>query len=102
MHGHNYKVVVEIRTAILSDIGFVLDYRELSEFKDGLDSMLDHRCLNDVMIVNPTAEHLAKWLWERARAMLNPKMEPIHEDYGLIIHVSETPKTWATYDGHED
>lgn len=89
MHGHNYIVVVELSAEELNDVGFVRDYRELGVVKDWIDKTLDHRHLNDVLgTLPPTAEHLARWIYERWE-----------EDFPELsaVRVSETPKTWATY-----
>lgn len=88
LHGHNYVVVVELESAQLDDVGFVRDYGELKIVKDYLDRHFDHRHLNDVMLVNPTAENLAKTIFMRFKDEL-PEL--------ASVRVSETPKTWAEY-----
>jgi 6-pyruvoyltetrahydropterin/6-carboxytetrahydropterin synthase len=91
LHGHNYVVAIELSAAEngLDAVGFVRDYGELSAFKKWLDDELDHRHLNDVMADrNPTAEHLACWLYER----WTPRFPELS-----AVRVSETPKTWAEY-----
>lgn len=88
LHGHNYKVTVELQTETLNAVGFVRDYGDLGVVKELIDRKLDHRHLNDVLPKNPTAEHLAEWifscLWE-----FFPEL--------VAVRVSETPKTWAEY-----
>ncbi|RKT53828.1 6-pyruvoyl trahydropterin synthase family protein [Saccharothrix australiensis] len=91
MHGHNYVVVVELRApeSDLDKAGFVRDYRELDGFKRWLDDTVDHRHLNDVMAgLNPSAEHLALWIFRRWRDEF-PELS--------AVSISETPKTWAEY-----
>ena len=90
LHGHNYIIVIELKTDILDNIGFVQDYRELGNIKQWIDNELDHRHLNDIFNFNPTAENMAKFIYE--------KFKP---DYPLIasVSISETPKTWAKYEG---
>lgn len=88
LHGHNYIIVVELRSAALDHVGFVVDYGELKPLKEYIDSTLDHRHLNDVFDFNTTAENIAKHLFEWCRKQW-------HETYA--VRVSETPKTWATY-----
>jgi hypothetical protein len=48
---------------------------------------------------NPTAELLARWLWDPVNEVIAPLMKETHSSYMLTIHVSETPKTWASFDG---
>lgn len=51
MHGHNYTVVLELsaRREVLTETGFVRDYRDLDTFKKWMDETLDHRHLNEAM-----------------------------------------------------
>lgn len=89
VHGHNYIVTVELRSAILRN-GFVRDYRELDCVKKFLDENWDHRHLNDVIMpIVPTAENMAHFLFEEF-------VDRIPELYA--IEVSETPKTNARYE----
>jgi 6-pyruvoyltetrahydropterin/6-carboxytetrahydropterin synthase len=89
-HGHNYIVEVVVECVCLDDRGFCqVDYGEMALFKAYLDEYLDHRHLNDVLLVRPTAENLAKYLCEIARRLVSP--------YVVAIRVSETPKTWAEW-----
>ncbi len=64
-HGHNYQVDVCLMSETLNNIGFVVDYGDLVSFKEMIDATLDHKNLNDVVSFNPTAELLAKYLFER-------------------------------------
>ncbi|WP_085907503.1 6-carboxytetrahydropterin synthase QueD [Kiloniella majae] len=89
LHGHNYIVEIELSGETLNSAGFVRDYLELSDLKQYIDDVLDHRHLNEVLgDDNVTAERLAKhlfdWSFERW-----PEV--------TAVRVSETPKTWAEY-----
>ncbi|MBU1568275.1 MAG: 6-carboxytetrahydropterin synthase [Proteobacteria bacterium] len=89
LHGHNYTVLVELQAMELNPVGFVRDYRELSEFKAYLENEVDHRHLNDLFgDAFVTAERLALrfFTWCKARW---PEVS--------AVRVSETPKTWAEY-----
>ncbi len=88
LHGHNYVVELELQAETLDEFGFVVDYTELRPFKQMLDEHLDHRHLNEVLDVPPTAENLAKWLFDRAR-----KAWP----QTVAVRVKETPTTCAEY-----
>lgn len=87
-HGHNYVVTVEMSATKLSAIGFVIDYRELEPIKKFIDTTLDHRHLNDVLVINPTAENLAKYIFQKFKKEF-PQL--------TAVEVSETPKTTARY-----
>jgi len=89
LHGHNYVVTIHLRSAELDEKGFVKDYRELDIVKDYIDNHLDHRHLNEVFDFNPTAESIAKKLYD-IFALQIPQI--------YAVEVSETPKTTAIYE----
>lgn len=97
LHGHNYTVQVQVTADGLDADGFVLDYGELSRFREYVDQVLDHHHLNDVLgsSVATTAERLALHL-----AGVFATLYPV-EDFPYLslvaVRVSETPKTWAEY-----
>ena len=88
LHGHTYTVIIELESPVLRDPGFISDYRDLAEIKNWLDKEFDHRNLNDVIPLNPTAELIAMFIYERWKP-----------DYPELkaVSVKETPKTIATY-----
>lgn len=87
-HGHNYRVIVELKSDDLDQDDFVMDYGELAPFNDYLQANLDHRDLN-LTFKRPTAELLATALFGVAQAILGSKVSR--------IGVSETERTWAWY-----
>jgi len=89
IHGHNYIVKVELKARELNKDQFILDYRQLDNIKIYLDSFLDHRHLNDVLPILPTAENMAKYLYEKFKSTV-PCLS--------AVEVSETPKTNARYE----
>lgn len=61
LHGHNYKLEIEIQGAILKD-GMIMDFAVLKDMVNTLIiSKLDHKCLNDIFD-NPTAEEMVRWI----------------------------------------
>jgi len=93
LHGHNYIVIIELESISLDEKGFVIDYRNLNLFKQFIGSNLDHKHLNDVVDFNPTAENLAKFLFNTFTKTY-PKM--------IAVTVKETPKTTARYEPSYD
>ncbi len=89
LHGHNYLVIVYLQSENLNENGFVLDYRDLNIVKEYLDEHLDHRHLNDIFAFHPTAENIARHIFEKFREIL-PQM--------YAVEVKETPKTGAVYE----
>lgn len=90
LHGHNYTVRIEVCSAQLNGVGFVIDYGDLAPFGEWIDSNLDHRHLNDVVDGNPTAENLARRLADVLAAVVD-----LPKGASSSVFVSETPKTWA-------
>lgn len=87
VHGHNYEVEVVLRGSLNSQ-GFVRDYRDLSSLGQYLDSRYDHKHLNDLMAENPTAENIARCLFQWCFDQW-PEV--------VAVRVSETPSTWAEF-----
>lgn len=95
MHGHNYTARLIITGYAVDATGFLVDYGRLKPFGEYIDTVLDHRHLNDVLDVNPTAENLSRHLRTMAlRVIANDIRGSSHR---VSVAVSETPKTWATY-----
>lgn len=97
LHGHNYVVRVEVEGTVDPETGFVYDYGDLKPFGVYLDSQLDHRHLNDALPSSPTAENLARFLTHKLRRVIHDHAASAWHPLVVAIHVSETPKTWATY-----
>lgn len=96
LHGHNYRVRVEL-TGPVDPTGFVLDYGALAPFKQWIDDNLDHRHLNDLARFdeggdNPTAENLSMFLSAALHSVVD-----IPRAVLTRVWVSETPKTWAVW-----
>lgn len=87
-HGHSYAAIFTLKSTTLNDVGFVRDYRDLDRIKRFIDDKLDHRDLNQVLAFNPTAELIAKFLYESFADI--PEL--------TAVTVKETEKTTATYE----
>lgn len=59
LHGHNWIIVVECKSATLDSNGMVTDFTKI---KQVVTDVLDHAVLNDVLEFNPTAENIACWI----------------------------------------
>jgi 6-pyruvoyltetrahydropterin/6-carboxytetrahydropterin synthase len=93
LHGHTYTVEVQLSAESLVEPGFVTDFADLAPVKDCLDSVFDHRFLNEVLEVAPTSELIAEHLFDWcSRRLTLPAGVAIH-----AVRVSETPSTWAEY-----
>jgi 6-pyruvoyltetrahydropterin/6-carboxytetrahydropterin synthase len=108
LHGHNGRAVITIESDKLDERGMVLDFSDIKKVvAQWIDDNLDHRMLlhrDDPAVpmlkqmhepmflldVNPTAENIAKLIYEFTR------------DHGFPItecRLWETPHCFATYTG---
>lgn len=73
-HGHNYKVFVTLIGRELDATGLLLDFKLLKQVLRPTVDYLDHQMINDlepfVAELNPSAENLAKFFFDRTSAQL--------------------------------
>ena len=62
LHGHNWIITVYFRSKELNADGRVVDF---SHIKQVVKEKLDHRNLNEVLPINPTADNIAQWVGEQ-------------------------------------
>lgn len=71
LHGHSFRIRVQVEGEVGDDSGWVIDFADLKKAFQPLFEQLDHRCLNDIEgLENPTSEKLARWVWERLKGRL--------------------------------
>ena len=86
LHGHNYRMVVEV-VGDLDSRGFILDFAELDDVVMPLVRQVDHRYLNDVHgLENPTAELIARWFFNQISTAL---------DRPCTVRIYETAECYA-------
>lgn len=74
LHGHNYRVEVEVRATELDEIGMGIDFRDIRRAAGEVAAHLDHQFLNEIEPfdeLNPTAENIARHFYEKVGAILN-------------------------------
>lgn len=105
-HGHNAEVEIEVESAELDPRGMLFDFGDIAEaLSSFIDNHLDHRMIlrrDDplaeallslgepvhLMAVNPTAENIARLLYEEGRR----RGLPI-----AAVRLWETPRAYAEY-----
>ncbi len=73
-HGHNYRVLVTLHGAELESNGLLLDFKVLKDILKPVINYLDHQMINDLepfTTVNPSAENLAKYFFDRTNEELS-------------------------------
>lgn len=91
MHGHSFKIDVVVEGEVPPEQGYLMDYGAIKAAITPIQNQLDHYLLNEVAgLENPTAEMLAKWVFDRLRPAL-PLL--------TCVRVHETCTTEATYRG---
>lgn len=81
LHGHNWIITVYCRSKELNEDGMVVDFSHIKEVVMG---QLDHRNLNDVLPVNPTAENIARWVCDHVPFCF--KVEVRESEGNLVIY----------------
>jgi len=70
-HGHSYKIEVCVEGEVDEKKGYLVDYGEIRSAAEPIRKALDHSYLNKIDgLENPTAENLARWIWDRIKANL--------------------------------
>lgn len=95
-HGHNYELEVKIIGEIDSETGFVMDAKILKQLiKENVLEKYDHRNLNldvdDFKNLNPTAENIAKVIYEKLRLLINDRYEVKIKLYETERNIVEYP-----------
>lgn len=71
LHGHSFKAEIVVAGECDSQLGWLMDYADLSEAFKPLWEQLDHRYLNEIPgLENPTSENVAVWIWDRLKPVL--------------------------------
>lgn len=108
LHGHNGRAVITLEADKLDPLGMVVDFTRLKQTVGGwIDTALDHKMLlhkDDpalpflreqgepvfVMDANPTAENIARLIFEQTAQLGFPVVE---------VRLWETENCYATYAG---
>jgi len=74
MHGHNWKVELEVESSQLNETGMAVDFKAMKKATIDVCDQLDHRYLNEIKPfteINPTAENIAAWIYHETAKKLN-------------------------------
>ena len=74
MHGHNWKLEVEVQATTLDSIGMGMDFKTIKHAAREVAGELDHQYLNEIPpfdTLNPTAENIAAYFYQTLSNRLN-------------------------------
>ena len=84
-----------VSSQVLDDTGIAIDFREIKRQAKVVVKRLDHQYLNEIKpfdVLNPTAENIAKYLFDEIGVLINNKDVIVKE-----VTIWETPRSAVTY-----
>lgn len=78
LHGHNWRVRVEVASQTLNKAGMSIDFEHLELITWDVLKILDHNHINDIPpfdTINPTAENIARYIYEAVKEKLPNSVE---------------------------
>ncbi len=95
LHGHNWKVRLEVTASELNEIGLAVDFVELKAMLKEVLEAYDHSMLNDLPEfsgINPTSENLARLLYGQCREKIKDRKLQMK-----AVTVWESPRSFTRY-----
>lgn len=95
LHGHNWKIEVEVECTQLDPLGMGMDFADLKDEVKAVTEPLDHRHLNDLpgfQTCNPTAENVAAYVYRETGKRINREHAQV-----TAVTIWETSKASVRY-----
>ena len=73
LHGHNWRVMITVKSSQLDKIGMVLDFKFLKKKLNSCLDRMDHKYLNKLPCfkkLNPTSENIAEYIYKKLIAQI--------------------------------
>lgn len=91
LHGHSWLVHIWFKgeEKYVDKVGILVDFNIVKEIKE----KLDHKVINNIVRVNPTAENLSRWIYRFVHSK-------VKKGIGVKIRLYETKvgkETWCEY-----
>ena len=91
LHGHSFQVEIVVKGELDPELGWVMDYADMTKLFRPIWEKLDHRFLNGIPgLQNPTSENISIWIWRK----LKPRLPLLTE-----VIVAETCTAKCVYRG---
>lgn len=97
LHGHTWTVTLQVSGDTLDNVGMLVDFKRVKSRLRTILADFDHQYLNDLApfaAKNPTAENLARHIYESCRDGLRGEAAELRVDF---VRVYESPSTVVTY-----
>jgi 6-pyruvoyltetrahydropterin/6-carboxytetrahydropterin synthase len=95
LHGHNWKVTVEVRTDVLDNLGMSIDFYTLQKKIEEIVTQFDHHDLSTTppfdQALNPTSENIAQYFFDELKKRLPAQIILSY------VAIGETGKYTAKY-----
>ena len=95
LHGHRFRVAVNVKTSALDEIGLAYDFTELKRHLRDILARFDHTCLNDISPfdkINPSSENIAVTIYQDLKVRIEGAPVQL-----TAIEVWESPQNHITY-----
>ena len=99
LHGHNWKVEVEVVATVLNEVGMGVDFKDIKASTKEVIGSMDHRNLNDLPPfdrINPTAENIAAHIYRTLAGKLNDERAQV-----AAVTIWETERACVKYTEQE-
>jgi 6-pyruvoyltetrahydropterin/6-carboxytetrahydropterin synthase len=94
VHGHRFKVVVNLKASKLNETGLAYDFVELKRHLGEVIARFDHTSLNDVPPfdkINPSSENIAVTIYDQLKGCFSGEVSL------SSVEVWESPQSCVTY-----
>jgi len=99
LHGHNWKVEVEVTAHVLNDVGMGIDFKDIKASTREVIGSMDHQYLNELPPfdkINPTAENIAAHIYKTLSANINDERAQVS-----AVTIWETERACVKYTEQE-
>ena len=91
IHGHTWNIEIEISGEQLDKTGMLIDFGDIKKIIKNI--LPDHEFLNEVLPINPTAENLSRYFYEKLNEILKDKTF-----YIKYVTIWESPSCGCRYE----
>jgi len=97
IHGHNWKVVLDVSGEKLNDLGLLIDFHDLKAVLKKITGYLDHKNINETEPfnhINPSSENIAEFI----AAEVQKELSMINDELSVeSVTVWESESSRCTY-----